>query len=61
MRTGTTHWINVWDELYCGRENDPATMFYTMSKGRATCATCRKAGDSSMGDVAAGGSPARRW
>ena len=58
--SGTRHFVNVWDETFCGRDIDVA--YRNNGDDRATCKVCRKAGDATMRDRtwSAGGSAARR-
>ena len=58
--TGTTHFVNDWNETYCGRYNDGS--YAPAGHGRATCGTCRIAGDAALreGFPMSGGSAARR-
>ena len=58
--SGTRHFVNVWDETFCGR--DITLAYRDNGDDRATCKNCCKAGDAAMrdGTWAAGGSAARR-
>lgn len=59
-KNGTTHFVNGWDETFCGRF--ASDVGFTVDYGRATCGTCRAAGDAALrdGTESAGGSAARR-
>ena len=60
-KTGTTHFVNGWGETFCGRY--ASEIGVTVDYGyRATCGTCRAAGDAALrdGTESAGGSAARR-
>lgn len=57
--TGTTHHVNGWGELYCGRYVE---VEIDVPNGYATCLTCSKAMTAAHRDdtFGTGGSPARR-
>lgn len=60
-KTGTIHFVNGWGETFCGRY--ASEIGVTVDYGyRATCGTCRAAGDAALrdGTGSAGGSAARR-
>lgn len=59
LRTGKSHFINDWGEVFCGTHR---MMTATRGQGRAGCLVCQRAGDAAMreGTEMAGGSPARR-
>lgn len=60
--TGTTHFVNTWDEPFCGTRADLTPVFGSGNEARATCQRCQIAGDAvnRTGAFAGGGSPARR-
>lgn len=59
-KTGTTHFVNGWGETFCGRYASEVGIIFDY--GRATCGTCKAAGDAALrdGTQSVGGSAARR-
>lgn len=59
VSSNASHFVNDHDETFCGREVSQGSRY---DNARATCKTCRRAGDAWMrdGQPANGGSAARR-
>lgn len=60
VKTGTTHFVNGWGELFCGLLTED--IVHHRTDDRATCKACVRAGDAMVRDGSDGwgGSPARR-